>query len=56
MSDLFWPHILAGVVIAMMIFFILDYSGYHVFGEIPIEQKINELQWRIEELELAVRR
>jgi hypothetical protein len=47
----YWKEVLSGVAIAMIVFFILDYSPYIVYGKIPIEKKINELQWRIEELE-----
>ncbi len=47
----YWKEVLSGVAIAMIVFFILDYSPYIIYGNIPIEQKINELQWRIEELE-----
>lgn len=51
MNDYYIPQILTGVLAAMILFFIFDYSAYKIYGDIPIEQKINELQWRIEELE-----
>ncbi len=53
MNDYYIPQILTGVLAAMVLFFIFDYSSYKVYGDIPVEQKINELQWRIEELEHA---
>lgn len=56
MNYFYIPQILTGILAGMILFFIFDYSQYRVYGDIPIEQKINELQWRIEDLEAIMGR
>lgn len=50
----YWKEVLGGAAVAMVIFFILDYSPYMVHGKVPVEKKVNELEWRIEDLEDAM--
>lgn len=43
--------ILISIALLVLIFFMFRDADQRVFGNISIKKKINELQWRIEDLE-----
>lgn len=46
-----WPYALTAICLALLLMCISQWSNYKVYGKIPIEGRINALQWRIEDLE-----